>query len=77
MGIKALEKAYLLHHIIEHDNGYEDVKLIGVFSSRKKASDALIKRMFLPEFKDYIDGFSIDKEIINTTDWDEGFVTVD
>jgi activator of HSP90 ATPase len=63
---KKTENLYVLQHVHQIENSYyEDAKLIGIFSSRKKALDALVKHAFLPEFRDYIDEFSIDEYILN------------
>ena len=42
MEINIKQKIYLLHHINEFEDGSEDIKLLGVFSSKKKAQDAFI-----------------------------------
>ena len=73
MGIDIKKRVYLLHHINEHDDGTEDIKLLGVFSSEKKAQETLNSHKTLPGFKDNIRGFSIDEYILDKSEWNEGF----
>lgn len=63
---------FLLHHVRE-DESSEDVKLIGAFSSKKKAEEIKNEMVVLPGFKDYPKGFSIDEYIIDKKYWEEGF----
>ncbi len=73
MGINIIQKVYLLHHVKEFDDGSEDIKLLGVFSSKRKAQDALKDHKKLPGFKDSIEGFTIDVYIVDKSEWNEGF----
>jgi hypothetical protein len=70
------EKVYVLHHVNEFDDGHEDIKIIGVYSTEEKASEALEARKNLPGFRDNIAGFSIDEYTINRSGWGEGFTTL-
>lgn len=72
-----MKKVYILHHVHEFESGEEDVKLIGVFSSKEKALKAVDDHGKLPGFKDHLNGFSIDEYIIDKSEWNEGFATLD
>ncbi|GAB2198995.1 DUF7336 domain-containing protein [Sessilibacter sp. MAH4] len=67
-----MRKIIVLQHSYE-DHTHEDVKLIGVYSSKNIAQEAINRLIKLPGFKDYPDGFSIDEYEINETNWSEGF----
>ncbi len=66
---------FFVEHIYEKDND-EEIKFIGVFSSRKNAKDAINKLILLPGFKDFpIDCFQITEGKLNRYGWKEGFTT--
>ncbi len=51
----------------------EEVKMIGVYSSEKRARDAVARLVEQPGFKDIPDGFSIDEYELDRDHWAEGF----
>lgn len=66
---------YIVEHIYEKD-GEEEIKFIGVFSSLKRANDAISKLIEQPGFKDYpASCFQISKDKLNTYEWSEGFIS--
>ena len=67
---------FLLHHVHEFDDGHEDVKLIGVFSSREKAQLALDAVRQQPGFRDLPAGFEINIQTLDQVSWSEGYVTL-
>jgi len=71
-----LNKVYLLEHfkLTEEDGDEEDIKYLGVYSSRKKALEEMKKYKKLPELKDY--RFHVGKHEIDRNLWEEGFFTV-
>jgi len=70
-----MKYVYLLHHthVISEDN--EDVKLIGAFSSEKKALEVMHEYKKLPGFKEIQEGFSIDRYKLDEAWWSDGFYT--
>ena len=72
MGISIKQKVYLLYHSYEED-GEEDSKLLGVFSSKEKAQEVIKTHKLLPGFKDHLEGFLIDEYLIDKSEWNEGF----
>ena len=70
-----MNEVYLLHHIRTIED-HEDVKLLGVFSSRDLAERAKERAVNLPGFKDSPDGFSVDKYIIDRMGWTAGYRTI-
>ncbi|MCR6660710.1 MAG: hypothetical protein NVV72_15690 [Asticcacaulis sp.] len=71
-----MDQVYLLHHTRRVSEDHEDIKLLGVFSSRELAERAKERALNLPGFKDSPDGFSVDKYIIDRMGWTAGYRTV-
>ncbi len=71
-----MDPVYLLHHTHSLEEGHEDVKLLGVFSTQEHAERAKARALNLPGFKDTPDGFSIDKYIIDKMAWTAGYRTI-
>jgi hypothetical protein len=61
----------------EHDTEIisDTSKLIGIYSSREKAMDAVVRYQQKPGFSDYPLGFSIDEYHVDEDYWKEGFIT--
>jgi len=64
-----------LAHVAREDTPDEDVKFIGIYSSREKAESAISRLVLQQGFKDFPDGFNIDQYTIDEDHWTEGFVT--
>lgn len=72
-----MNTVFLLHHVHEFDDGHEDVKLIGVFSTEALARAAQQKVADQPGFRERPAGFSIDEhQVDDHIGWLEGYVTV-
>jgi hypothetical protein len=69
-------KVYVLQHSNEMAGGVEDVKLIGVYSSRESAQAAVGRLGRLPGFADSVGRFSIDEYQLDRDQWVEGYLTV-
>ncbi len=67
---------FVLQHVLVRDGGEEDVKLVGVYSSREKASAAVARTSRLPGFSEAPDGFHVDEYPLDQDQWAEGYVTV-
>jgi hypothetical protein len=66
-------RVFLLHHIRELEDDAEEVKLIGVYSTVRKAESAIEQLRKLPGFVDAPDGFEINEHTIDQTSWTTGF----
>ena len=70
------EFVFLLWHT--HLNGTlekeEDIKLIGVYSTERKAKQALSRTIKLEGFRDHKDGFEISAHKLDKDEWVSGFV---
>jgi len=78
-------KVFLLEHLHLHRDGSEDVKTIGIYSTRAVAVAATKRLAKQPGFRkypkirnplveDYASGFYINEYTINQDNWAEGFV---
>jgi hypothetical protein len=71
-----MASVFVLQHVHEREDGSEDVKFIGVYSSREKAQAAVARLRQLPGFADAPDGFHIDEYPVDRDHWAEGYVAV-
>ncbi len=71
-----MASVFVLQHVHSREDGVEDVKFIGVYSSREKAQEAVARLGRLPGFADAPDGFHIDEYRVDHDQWAQGYVTV-
>ena len=71
-----MASVFVLQHVHSREDGAEDVKFIGVYSSREKAQDAVARLRCLPGFSDAPDGFHVDEYRVDEDHWVEGYVAV-
>jgi hypothetical protein len=69
-----MASVFVLQHVHAREDGVEDVKLIGVYSSREKAEAAVARLGRLPGFADAPDGFHVDEYRVDQDHWAEGYV---
>lgn len=67
---------FLVFHTHAFDDDSEDVKLLGVFSTKGCAENAMSNASELPGFRDCVEGFHIEEYHIDRMEWTEGYVTV-
>ena len=67
---------FVVQHVHEREDESEDVKLIGVYSSRDAATTAVERLGRLPGFCDTPDGFHIDRFSVDEDHWVSGFIRV-
>jgi hypothetical protein len=68
-----MSSVFVLQHVHSRDDGVEDVKFIGVYSSREKAQQAVARLSRLPGFADAPDGFHVDEYRVDQDHWVEGY----
>ena len=68
-----MTKVYVLQHAHSLEDGEEDVKFIGVYSSRKNAQAAIARLSQAPGFSDALAGFHIDEYQLDKDQWIEGY----
>jgi hypothetical protein len=71
-----LTRVYVLQHVHSPDDDAEDVKFIGVYSSRESAEAAIARLNLTPGFSDSPAGFHIDEYQVDKDHWSEGFSTL-
>lgn len=71
-----MTKAYVLQHVHSLDDGAEDVKFIGVYSSRENAQAAITRLCHTPGFSEASAGFHIDEYQVDKDQWVEGYSTL-
>ena len=69
-----MASVFVLQHVHSREEGVEDVKLLGVYSSRDKAEAAMARLRRLPGFADAPDGFHVDEYRVDQDHWAEGYV---
>jgi hypothetical protein len=69
-----MASVFVLQHVHTQADGAEDVKFIGVYSSRATADAAAARLGRLPGFSDAPDGFHVDEYRVDQDHWVEGYV---
>jgi hypothetical protein len=64
---------FLLWHSHPTGNGEMNEKLIGVYATEEDASGAIDRIRVQPGFRDYVEGFEINKYEIGKDHWEEGY----
>jgi len=66
---------FLVKHVQKQGfAGREVTRIIGIYSSRELAEEAVSRLKLAPGFRDSLPGFSIDQYEKNTDHWVDGFV---
>ncbi len=76
MGEQTAGRVYLLWHTHPKPDGEEDEKLLGVYSSRERASARVEEAKRLPGFVDAPDGFLVDEYEVDADHWTDGYATI-
>ena len=66
---ETLHSVFLVVHIRSDEADNEDVKILGVFSSIKKARASIIAAMGKPGFSSYPEGFQIHETEPDKVNW--------
>jgi len=68
-----MASVFVLQHVHAREDGDEDVKFIGVYSSREKADEAVARLVRLPGFSEAPEGFHLDEYRVDQDHWVEGY----
>ncbi len=71
-----MPSVFVLQHVRIQEEGAEDIKFIGVYSTREKAQAAVTRLSRQPGFADAPNGFHIDEYRVDQDHWAEGYATV-
>lgn len=66
-----MDRLFVLLHSLP-DTG--KVKVVGIYSSREMAENAMERARLLPGFAEEPEGFTIDQYVIDKDHWPRGFV---
>jgi hypothetical protein len=72
-----MASVFVLQHVHSREDGDEDVKFIGVYSSRARAEEAVARLRQQPGFSVAPDGFHVDEYRVDQDHWIEGYVVVE
>ena len=67
---------YLLQHVHLLEDGAEDVKIVGLYSSRESAEAAITRLSRVAGFSDAPAGFHVDEYVLDHDQWVEGYSTL-
>ncbi|MCD8180663.1 MAG: hypothetical protein LUF26_04200 [Firmicutes bacterium] len=71
-----MKYAYVVQHSYESEDGHDEVKFIGVYSSEKNAKNAVDRLKNKQGFSLFPeDCFYIEKYLVDEDHWTEGFIT--
>jgi hypothetical protein len=68
-----MKSVFLLLHVRQDGPDDEDIKAIGIYTTKEKAEKTIEKFKKLPGFKDYPDSFYIPEFELDKDHWTEGF----
>jgi hypothetical protein len=66
---------YVVQHVLELPDDAEEIKMIGVYSSELDAQRAVERLRLVEGFRNYPDGFSVDRYELNKDHWTEGYIS--
>lgn len=70
------QEVYVLQHSYALQNGCDETKMLGVFSSAEKAQEAIEIYKTLPGFCEHPQDFHLDKYLVDERCWAEGYCTI-
>jgi homoserine kinase type II len=68
-------EVFLVEHVHILEGGEEDVKIVGIYSTREAAQQAVNRLQLQPGFRDAPDGFTIDLYWVDQDHWEGGYIT--
>lgn len=69
-------EVFLVEHVHILEDEEEDVKIIGIYSTREAAQQAIERVRLKKGFRDAPEGFTIDLYWLDQDHWEDGFATV-
>ena len=71
-----MKSVYLVQHVHLLKEDEEDVKIIGIYSTKELAREAVERTKLFQGFCDAPKGFYIDEYPLDKDSWTEGYITV-
>ena len=72
-----MDRVFIVMHAHELDDGHEDVKMIGAFSTEEKAEAVVSRLRNGPGFRDHPEEFHVEPYELDVVQWSEGFGAVE
>lgn len=60
---------YIVQHVRAEKSGDEDVRLVGIYSSKEAAKNAVLRAGMQPDFRRFPQGFKIAKYALDKDQW--------
>lgn len=71
-----MPSVFLVQHVHAFEDGEEDIKIIGIYTSRELAQAAVARSRPLLGFRDTPEGFEISQYDLDSDHWTEGYISV-
>lgn len=71
-----MQQVFILHHIHKLPASGVDVKVIGVYATKKDADEAIVRLTAQPGFREFPKEFTVDQYKIGEDHWTEGFIPI-
>lgn len=71
------KSVYLVHHVRAEQGRADDVRMIGVYSSKDAAKNAVLRAQMQPGFRHFPTGFKISKYSLDQDQWAAGSPATD
>ena len=68
---------YIVQHVRAEKGRGEDIRLVGVYSSKDAARNAVLRAGLQPDFRRFPNGFKISKHPLDKDQWPAGFAAAD
>ena len=68
---------FVVQHVHEIDSNNENIKMIGVYSTEKRAQEAVERLTLQPGFSRCQEGFEVIPYPLDKDHWVEGFITIE
>jgi len=64
---------YLTMHVFRYEDGHDNIRIIGIFSSERKAREAIRRVWNKPGFRDRKRAFNVSRYVLDLQHWTEGY----
>lgn len=66
---------YVVKHVQQNDDGIDEAKIVGVFTTSEAAEGAILQLRTKPGFVEHPDGFHVDAYELDWIEWSAGLVS--
>jgi hypothetical protein len=72
-GRKPYTYVFLAMHVFRYEDGHDNIRVIGIFSSKRRAQEAIRRLRGKPGFRYRKRAFEISRYVLDLRHWTEGF----